>query len=1129
MTADELYDRIEWLATATSVGAVEEMYMHETLVLACHEGLKDSKEAFGSLFAQVDHLCRKHHLSVADTIAVQGVRKQSTSGSNKDYDHTSWLYRCRALAIFVSAVMDTDVPSRVVARIPVTGEPKPKARHIDYRAVRAVVNGTADTASAMLEVHLENGEERTVRLDADTLYILRIVREGMTLSLVDVHIEDDGTLSPRFVIIEPDYLLDISSLARCFTDHGHHPFEYLLNHLSPSANSQAILLGNYAGDVLDNLLRAEGSAHEDDNEEVTDTSDVWKDTLKHHFTEEALEYATCPDFDAKEYKQQCQAQAKNIEGIIKEIRHQGYDDHILLEPTFLCPDLGIQGRVDMMSSDMGLLVEQKSGKNNNLEKKIRSHHGVYQKEDHYVQLLLYYAVLHQNFGIPFGKTDIRLMYSRYPLPDGLLVVAYYQKLLKEAFMVRNRIVASEMFFAREGFTPRMLRALTPETLNEQKKNDRFYQQYIRPRHEELLTPLHHLTPLEEAYFCRMMSFIYREQAISRIGAQEGTTHGMADLWNMPVEEKEVQGEIAYIEISEEEECHRDNEIFTFRLVGVTDNGLNFRAGDSVLLYSKKEDKRKKGDGIPATQSGCRGAFLFKGTIVSLSAESVKVQLMDPQPRTLFENRRTWVMEHSHSSSGTYAAMRAMYMLVTAPKERRELLLGLRKPEYDETVTLTASYHKNYDDVLLRVKQAKDYHLLVGPPGTGKTSMAMRFMIQEHLKDGHTILLTSFTNRAIDEICEMLEDAGIDYLRIGGKYSCAEEHRSHLASEVFAAMGNLTDIRKYINDVSVVVATTSTLMAHQQILDMKQFSLTIVDEASQILEPNIIGLLSRLGKFVLIGDHKQLPAVVQQSEADSAVNDPLLLEIGLTNCRNSLFERLINTAPLASSTLHYHGRMHPDIAAWPSRMFYAKERLQPVMLPHQTEEHLAYNGEATDELDQLLNEHRMLFLDVRNKDAEGMNLDVKSNIAEARACADVVVRLMRLGEVETSDIGIIVPYRNQISMIRREIEKRLTETDRRSGESPEQLARNITIDTVERYQGSQRDVIIYSFTVSQRYQLEFLTQSTFMDHDTPIDRKLNVALTRARKQMILIGNKDLLCSVPLLLQLISDNTQFVVPL
>ena len=96
------------------------------------------------------------------------------------------------------------------------------------------------------------------------------------------------------------------------------------------------------------------------------------------------------------------------------------------------------------------------------------------------------------------------------------------------------------------------------------------------------------------------------------------------------------------------------------------------------------------------------------------------------------------------------------------------------------------------------------------------------------------------------------------------------------------------------------------------------------------------------------------------------------------------------------------------------------------------------------------------------------------------------------------VGVIVPYRNQISTIRNEIDK--------YGIS---CLHDITIDTVERYQGSQRDYIIYGFTVQQPYQLDFLTNNVFEEDGQLIDRKLNVAMTRARLGLVLIGNPAML--------------------
>ena len=105
------------------------------------------------------------------------------------------------------------------------------------------------------------------------------------------------------------------------------------------------------------------------------------------------------------------------------------------------------------------------------------------------------------------------------------------------------------------------------------------------------------------------------------------------------------------------------------------------------------------------------------------------------------------------------------------------------------------------------------------------------------------------------------------------------------------------------------------------------------------------------------------------------------------------------------------------------------------------------------------------------------------------------------------IGIIVPYRSQISAVRNAIHERL------------HCDRDITIDTVERFQGSQREVIIYGFTVRRHYQLDFLTDNCFLENGKTIDRKLNVVMTRAMKRLYLVGNASLLATVPLYRKLI----------
>jgi hypothetical protein len=625
------------------------------------------------------------------------------------------------------------------------------------------------------------------------------------------------------------------------------------------------------------------------------------------------------------------------------------------------------------------------------------------------------------------------------------------------------------------------------------ERDGYFHRYVEPSLSTINAQLTILNPTERAYYERMLTFIYREQLLQKEGRQEGQGGAVSDLWNMPLTEKLETGNII--------------------LNGQLSATLNFRRGDMVYVYNYDKEP------------DVRSAILYKGTIESISSKSIKVRYNDKQQGFDPMSQDKWAIEHAASDMNTTSAIKSLHQFITSNDRKRALLLGGRKPEADTSLRLSRSYHPDYDDVLLRAKQSRDYFLLIGPPGTGKTSMALRFMVEEAEGD---LLLMSYTNRAVDEICAMLDDAGRDYLRIGNETSCDPRFKSHLLENKLSENAKLDDIRQYMETVSIVVGTTSMLQARPFIFQLKHFSLCIVDEASQILEPGLVGLLisDSIKRFILIGDHKQLPAVVQQSEEESLVDHPLLTAIGITNCRQSLFERLLHWERHCQRSqfigiLRKQGRMHPDIAAFPNLMFYPNEQLEPVPLKHQTDTSLHYDLESNDVVDDLLKQNRLLFIHSENPQQNGITEDTnfsdKTNPAEARIVADLLYRIHRFyGDSFNPDktVGVIVPYRNQIAMIRQEIEKlKLHQLEQ------------ISIDTVERYQGSQRDVIIYSFTVSRPYQLDFLTSNCFIEEGRTIDRKLNVAITRARKQLIMTGNATLLCRNAIFKQLIA-STKYV---
>ena len=1123
--AHELFSRIADILSAPS--EAQALIMHETLVIACHEGLKNTRHGFGNLSSQVESLCRQHNIAPQDIVAIQKMRRHSNS--NAPILPEDVAYDCRALAIFVSAVVQEAIPSFLVGKIPARGRTTENIQITNYRYIRCIVREW-DDSTIQVAVTNQDSSEELLLVDymntpdyIDFSYLRPMLREGMQLNLLDCTVTRKKVI-PRLIVVEPDYLIDISTIANCFESYGHHPLLFTVNRLTPRLSNKHIVLGNFAGSALDDIINHPAGY------------DI-KETFRSNFREKALDYATCPDFDAATFKQDAERQVKNIKGIVDEIFQTFDREKAILEPSFVCERLGIQGRVDLMTTDLKLLVEQKSGKNTFIERKYKNPHGSLHVEKHYVQVLLYYGILQYNFQLSPKNAHIQLLYSKYPLPDGLLEVEPLQKLIREAIRFRNQAVATEFWMADNGFD-RMLPLLTPQTLNVEKQNDNFYNRYLLPQLTETLAPLHQLNDLECAYFTRMMTFVIKEQLVSKVGVQEGVGNSNADLWNMPLAEKKETGNIyTGLTIIEKKRSSSFNGYDTITL-SVPQQGEdflpNFRRGDMIYLYAYKKNEAPD----------VRQSILFKGTLQEIHGDSITVHLNDGQQNPDLISGDYFAIEHAGSDIGGTSAIRSLYTFITSPEERRQLLLGQRAPRSDKSLTLSRSYHPDYDDIILKAKQAQDYFLLIGPPGTGKTSQALQFLVREqlagniysqpssaysaedskHNKLSETIntqhstpntqtaiLLLAYTNRAVDEICNMLTENELDYIRIGNEFSCDPKYSDHLLKEVLDDNATLNSIKSTIADARIVVATTSTMNSNAALFNIKHFDLAIIDEASQILEPNIIGLLTvrhaerrAIDRFILIGDHKQLPAVVQQSDAEVVVENETLKAIHLNSCANSLFERLILTERAAGrtdfiGTLHKQGRMHPDIADFANRKFYAREQLECVPLAHQLEQTLNYNEASEDETDDVLKAHRMIF--IPSKPCRQLNISEKVNTEEARIITDLLRRLHRqLGNNfdPQKSVGVIVPYRNQIAMIRKEIEKLgIPELE------------EISIDTVERYQGSQRDIILYSFTIQSRYQLDFLTANTFYEDGQPIDRKLNVAITRARKQLILTGNEPTL--------------------
>ena len=690
-------------------------------------------------------------------------------------------------------------------------------------------------------------------------------------------------------------------------------------------------------------------------------------------------------------------------------------------------------------------------------------------------------------------------------------------MVRRVIDLRNRIVADEygiQLHNNPEYTARKLDEINASTLNERGLRGRFWETYLRPPIDRFQEKLQRLSAIEKSYFYAVYNFLTKELYTSKSGDvdYEGRT-GAASLWLSTLAEKCEAGEIIYnLRIREN---HAADEHKAYLLLvrsdfeekelpeTVADNDIqnvlpNFRQGDAIILYERN-----------CGTDNVTNKMVFKGNIEHLNGHEIGIRLRATQQNpSVLPADSLYAIEHDTMDTTFRSMYQGLYAYLSATQERRDLLLAQRPPKFDESLDSLVSQAKDdFTRVALKAKAAQDYFLLIGPPGTGKTSCALKKMVETfHADKGAQILLLSYTNRAVDEICKSLASIrpAVDFIRVGSELSCDETYRAHLIENELASCNRRSEVYERIRSCRIIVGTVAAISGKPELFRLKHFNVAIIDEATQILEPQLLGILCARGeeggnaidKFILIGDHKQLPAVVLQSSEQSAIYEESLLSIGLTNLKDSLFERLYRNCTARQSSLTSHpsydmlcrqGRMHPEVALFANRAFYGG-RLIPVGLPHQLED--------SDTVCRLA-----FYPSVPEK----TGTSTKINHSEARIVADLVARIYedcRTDFDEARTLGIITPYRSQIALIKKEI----------AALGIPALNR-IMVDTVERFQGSERDVIIYSCCINSYFQLKFVSNLTEED-GTLIDRKLNVALTRARKQMFVTGVPKYLKSNPL---------------
>ena len=371
---------------------------------------------------------------------------------------------------------------------------------------------------------------------------------------------------------------------------------------------------------------------------------------------------------------------------------------------------------------------------------------------------------------------------------------------------------------------------------------------------------------------------------------------------------------------------------------------------------------------------------------------------------------------------------------------------------------------------------EDYCLILGMPGTGKTT-TIAHIIRALSLLGKRVLVTAFTHSAIDNVFLKLKDIGVDFIRIGAKENITEDIRSYVIDRKTPQ----EQICKRFAEVNVVGCTGLGINSQllnafsQKDKDEPPFDICIVDEASQLITPVCMGPIMLAKKFVLVGDHYQLKPLLKSKNGK------------LFGLDKSLFEVLATEHPEAVATLSHQYRMNKEIMDLSNFITYdGRMTCDPWLETNFLE--IDLSGVRKQWVRDVLDPRKpLLFLDTDAipgletvKGGEGRRV---SNLVEIRIVRQLVTTLLDCGTPST-EVGVITPYVKQSKKIELALHHR-----------------GVEVSTVDKYQGREKSCIIISMVRSnEQHRIGRLLKDV---------RRINVALTRAKNKLIIIGSQSTL--------------------
>jgi superfamily I DNA and/or RNA helicase len=553
----------------------------------------------------------------------------------------------------------------------------------------------------------------------------------------------------------------------------------------------------------------------------------------------------------------------------------------------------------------------------------------------------------------------------------------------------------------------------------------------------------------------------------------------------------------------------------------TDIEHNFEFGKPVAFFTMDDSTSN-----PSDKDGDIRYFRYTGTVSYVDGDRMVITVPDNTSIIDLQNAEGLGVQLSFDET-SYRLMTEALDRVIKGKGRlgylRDLFYSRQKPETFVFAPMHFPYlNPTQEDAVNQVLRAKDVAIVHGPPGTGKTTTLVE-AIRETLMRESQVLVCAQSNMAVDWISEKLVDRGINVLRIGNPSRVNDKMLSFTYERRFESHPDypqLWVLRKAIRDLrsnrsrrssdgyhqkleslksrateleiringdlfgeARVIASTLVSSANR-LLDGQKFGTLFIDEAAQALEAACWIPMRRVSRVILAGDHCQLPPTVKSTAA---------LRAGLGK---TLMERIVEMHPEAVTLLKIQYRMCNDIMRFSSDYFYngQVESAPEVKYRSILDMDIPMTWIDTSEFDLPADS------DISFKEQFVGESFGRINKAEADVTLMALqhyfnkIGKQRLLE-ERIDVGIISPYRAQVQYLRRLLMKR---------EFFKPFRRAISVNTVDGFQGQERDIIVVSLVRSNDDgQIGFLRDL----------RRMNVAITRARMKLIIIGDKDTMTRHP----------------